>query len=233
MTLALEGVAKRIEETQALAEVDLEVGPGEIVALLGANGAGKTTSIRVLLGLLRPDRGRVLLEGETADSVALREGVAYVHADLGVYPRLTAREHLLFTARAAGRRGPEVKERVAEVLERLGLGSQADRRLETLSSGNRQRVLLGRALVRPVRYVVLDEPTANLDLATTQEMLVLLEEEKARGRGVLLSTHQVWIAERIADRVVVLDSGRSVATWARDEVPEGGLAHAFLEVTGI
>lgn len=233
MTLALAAVAKRIEEVQALSHVDLAVAPGRIVALLGANGAGKTTSIRILLGLLRPDSGEVLLDGVPAGGDLLRHQVAYVHADLGVYPRLTAREHLLFVCRAAGIADSISRPRIQAILDRLGLATQADRRLETLSSGNRQRVLVGRALALEVPYMVLDEPTASLDLGATQEILRLLEEEREAGTGILISTHQVWIAERIADTTVVLDAGRSVASWDKGEIPDGGLAHAFLEATGL
>lgn len=216
----------------ALRDVHLEVKRGQIVALLGANGAGKTTAIRVLLGLITPDQGRVTQDGGVVSERELKEVLAYVHADAGITPRLTPREQLAFSLAAEGG-SKEGKNRVESTISILGLGELADQKMETLSSGNKQRVLVGQVLIRNAPYLVLDEPTANLDLMATQEILRILEDAKGKGRGILLSTHQVWIAERIADVVIVLHEGCSVAKWERGDFPEEGLAAAFLKVSGI
>ncbi len=232
MSISLESVGRSFGEKVALRDVHLEVKRGQIVALLGANGAGKTTAIRVLLGLITPDQGRVTQDGGVVSERELKEVLAYVHADAGITPRLTPREQLAFSLAAEGG-SKEGKNRVESTISILGLGELADQKMETLSSGNKQRVLVGQVLIRNAPYLVLDEPTANLDLMATQEILRILEDAKGKGRGILLSTHQVWIAERIADVVIVLHEGCSVAKWERGDFPEEGLAAAFLKVSGI
>lgn len=233
MSISLKNIRKNIEGTQACDNVSLEIKKGQIVALLGANGAGKTTTIRTLIGLLKPDSGKILLDNHEIDSLKLRESVAYVHADAGVYKRLTPKEHILFCLRAEGLKEEEALKKTKNYLEMLNVEKYSEQRMETLSTGNRQRVLIARALARNTEYLILDEPTATLDLVATTKIIEDLYNAKKEEKGLLVSTHQVWIAEKIADLVIVLSNGKTIASWEKNKWPEKTLSESFLKVAGV
>tara|TARA_B100000029_G_scaffold516272_1_gene628300 strand:+ start:4636 stop:5337 length:702 start_codon:yes stop_codon:yes gene_type:complete len=233
VSIILENIRKNIEGTQACDDVSLEIKKGQIIALLGPNGAGKTTTIRTLIGLLKPDSGKIMLDNQEIDSLKLRESVAYVHADAGTYKRLTPKEHLLFSLRSEGLAEKDALEKTEEYLKMFNVEKYSEKRMETLSTGNRQRVLVARALARNTEYLILDEPTATLDLVATTKIIEDLYSAKKENKGLLVSTHQVWIAEKIADLVVVLSNGKTIASWKRNEWPEKTLSESFLKVAGV
>tara|TARA_Y100000588_G_scaffold88617_1_gene94829 strand:- start:38123 stop:38830 length:708 start_codon:yes stop_codon:yes gene_type:complete len=233
VSISLKNIQKTIEGTQACKNVSLDIKKGEIVALLGANGAGKTTTIRTLIGLLKPDSGKILLNNKETSSLELRQSLAYVHADAGTYKRLTAKEHILFSLRAEGLTEKKAINQTEKYLKALSIEQYAEKRMETLSTGNKQRVLIARALARNTDYLILDEPTATLDLVATTKIIQDLNQAKAEGRGILISTHQVWIAEKIADSIVVLSDGKSVASWKKNQWPEQSLSKSFLKIAGV
>jgi len=216
---------------RAVDGISLAVQPGEMVGLLGANGAGKTTTLRVLATLLRPTAGTAVVAGCDAgtDPVGVRRRLGYVSATTGVPDRLTPREILASFGRLHGLADTPLTDRVERLIGQLGLAHCADRPAGRLSSGQRQRVSVGRALVHDPPALVLDEPTSALDVIGSRDLLDLLATLRAEGRAILLSTHRLHEIEHRCDRFVVIHGGRVVAAGTRAElVRDGGeLEDAF------
>ena len=214
--------------------VSLEARPGEIFGLLGPNGAGKTTTLRVICTLLAPDAGSVEVLGfdtrRAPEEVRRRVGV--VTAEFGVYPRLTAHENIAYFAELSGVMDGELDRRVDEVLERLDMGSFARQRAESLSSGQKQKVAIARAIVHDPPVLMFDEPTSNLDVLASREVREFMVEARARGKCVIFSTHVLHDAERLCDRVTIIHEGRVVAGGPTAEVraAHNDLEEAFLDL---
>ncbi|MFB7606196.1 ABC transporter ATP-binding protein [Streptomyces gardneri] len=219
--VAFEAASKAYGPVRAVDGLDLAVPPGETVALLGRNGAGKSTAIGLLLGLDTPDSGRVrLFGGAPADAVAAGRVGAMLQEGRPV-PRVTVRELLTFVARTYPSPMP-----VAEALALAGLTALADRRVERLSGGQVQRVRFAVALAGNPELIVLDEPTNALDVEARQEFWDAMRGYARRGNTVLFSTHYLEEADAHADRIVVLDSGRILADGTGEELKRaagGGL----------
>ena len=217
---------------RAVDGVSLEVRPGEMVGLLGANGAGKTTTMRVLATLLRPTTGTARIAGcdVRTHPIGARRHLGYVSATTGVPDRLTPREILRSYGRIHGL-GPDVlDDRVEKLVGVLDLRSCADRPCGRLSSGQRQRVSLGRALVHDPQALVLDEPTSALDVMGSRDLLDFLVTLRSHGHAILLSTHRLHETERRCDRFVIIDAGKVVAQGTREALAAGrpgGLEEAF------
>jgi sodium transport system ATP-binding protein len=214
---------------RAVDGVSFTVAAGEMVGLLGANGAGKTTTLRMLATLLEPTSGtaRVADHDVGTDPVGVRRSLGYVSATTGVPDRLTPREIHLSFARLHG--VAEAETRAADLLDRLGLARCADRPAGRLSTGQRQRVSLGRALVHDPPALVLDEPTNALDVVGARDLLALLADLRADGRAILLSTHRLHEIEHRCDRFVIVHGGRVVGTGTRAELVAAAGAVATLE----
>ncbi len=206
-------LVKRFGAVEAVRGVDLEVRRGEVVALIGPNGAGKSTLLSLLAGLLVPDEGSASIDGVDAQLPGglARQGLGFVSGDTQLYARMTPREVLTFFGRLHGVDERELAFHVQQVIERLGLTPFVDRRCDGLSSGQAQRVNLGRALVHDPALLVLDEPTNALDVASQQFVLETVERARQEGRAVLFASHILGDVERVADRVCVLREGRIVA----------------------
>lgn len=194
-------------DTVALAGVGLRVGPGECVALLGPNGAGKTTLVNLATGLLARQRGRISLAGGDPRHVETRRKLGVVHQSLG-FPRTLRVGELVI---GAAHRGGVPRTASGPVLAELGLTELVGRRAATLSGGQQKRLQLAMALVTDPALLVLDEPTAGLDIEARRQFWALLSQRRARGTGVLLTTHLVEEPAAVADRVVVLGTGRVLA----------------------
>jgi sodium transport system ATP-binding protein len=217
---------------KAVDGVSLAVRPGEMVGLLGANGAGKTTTMRVLATLLAPTAGTARVGGcdVRTDPLGARRLLGYVSATTGVPDRLTPVEVLRSYGRLHGIEAARLEARIALLVDVLDLGGCADRPCGRLSSGQRQRTSLGRALVHDPPALVLDEPTSALDILGSRTLLDFLEKLRAEGRAILLSTHRLHETERRCDRFVVIHAGRVVAEGPRDALVAGragGLEEAF------
>jgi ABC-2 type transport system ATP-binding protein len=204
----------------AVDSLSLSVAAGEVLALLGPNGAGKTTTARLLNGVLRADRGsaRVLGLDPATDGVALRRRTGVLTEVAGLDERLTARENLEFSARARGLPRADAARRAGELLDRFGMGGRADSRVQGFSTGQRKRVALARALLHDPELLFLDEPTSGLDPTATRQVLELIESLAARGRTVVLCTHFLAEAGKLADRVAILHRGRLRAAGTTDEI---------------
>ncbi|MGH7611323.1 MAG: ATP-binding cassette domain-containing protein [Candidatus Dormibacteria bacterium] len=206
--ILIEGLSKSYGKLQALHALDLQVAKGELIAILGPNGAGKTTTVEILEGYRRQDSGRARVLGldPRADASALRPLLGLMLQEGGVYPTLTVRESLrLF---ASFYRHPEDPD---ELLSRLGLEARARARYRQLSGGERQRLSLALALVGRPRVLFLDEPTAGMDPRARLLTWDIVAEARRAGATVVLTTHAMEEAERLADRVAILSRGRLVA----------------------
>ncbi len=209
------GGRRRSPEVVALAGVDLTIPDGEVHGLLGPNGAGKTTLCKVLSTVLLPTSGRAAVAGHdvVTDTAAVRRLIGIVFGgERGLYTRLTARQNLAFWAALYGMRGRELRRRVDDLLERMGLAERAGQRVEGFSRGMKQRLHLARGLVGDPRVLLLDEPTTGMDPVAAREFRTLVGELRAEGRTVLLTTHDMAEAEALCDRVTLIDEGRLLAT---------------------
>ena len=204
----------------AVDRLTLSVARGEVLALLGPNGAGKTTTARLLNGVLRPDAGTASVLGldPSTDGVALRRRTGVLTEVAGLDERLTALENLEFSARARGLPKADAHRRAGELLEQFGMAARADVRVQGFSTGQRKRVALARALLHDPELLFLDEPTSGLDPTATRQVLELIESLAARGRTVVLCTHFLAEAGRLADRVAILHRGRLRAAGTTEQI---------------
>ena len=216
---------------RAVNNVSMSVAAGEIVGLLGANGAGKTTTLRMIATLLQPTSGHAQVCGHDsiADPVGVRQSLGYVSATTGVPDRLTARELLTSFGRLHGLEEDTIKDRLEWLITILSLRDYIDRPAGRLSSGQRQRISLGRALVHNPPALVLDEPTNALDVVGSRDLLDTLDQLRESGHAILLSTHRLHEIEHRCDRFVIIDTGHIVAAGTRDELvgDSGELEDAF------
>ncbi|WP_222192520.1 ABC transporter ATP-binding protein [Modestobacter italicus] len=208
--LALDQISKAYGSHQVLDDVSLQVRRGEVLGYVGGNGAGKTTSMRIVLGVATADSGRVTLDGVPVDAAA-RARMGYMPEERGLYPTMRVQQQLEFFAELRGLSRPDAARAATYWLDRLGVGSRRDSALEDLSLGNQQRVQLAAALVHGPEALVLDEPFSGLDPLAVDVMAEVLREEAARGVPVVFSSHQLDLVERTCDRVAVLHGGRLVA----------------------
>jgi Cu-processing system ATP-binding protein len=206
-TLTILQLTKRFGEVAALSGVSLAVAPGERVALLGHNGAGKSTLMKIILGLIPMTSGQVSICDTDPGSAAARSAVAYLPENAAFHPALTGLEQIRHYLRLRG----EDPAKAMSLLEKVGLGHAARRRIGTYSKGMRQRVGLAQALIGQPRLLVLDEPTSGLDPVSRREFYALLDDLAANGASILLSSHALTEVEARTDRIVILSKGHLVA----------------------
>lgn len=208
------------QTTQALKAVSFQVNPGEVFGLLGPNGAGKTTTLRIVMGLLKPDAGVAEVGGLRAgpDSPQVRARIGMVSTNDGVYPWLTVREMLMYFADLYAVPLVEARERLIRLAERLELAKFIDQRCCTLSTGQKQRVILARGLMHDPPVMLLDEPTRGLDVVGSQTVFEFISHLKDLGKAVLLSTHRLDEAERVCDRFGLLHRGTLMYTGNLEEI---------------
>jgi daunorubicin resistance ABC transporter ATP-binding subunit len=216
------GIVKRFGELTALGGVDLTVEQGTVVGLLGPNGAGKTTLVRVLTTLLDADGGHATVAGHdvATDKQAVRRSIGLAGQFAAVDALLTGRENIELVGRLYGLSRQEAAKRAGDLLERLSLTDAADRLVRTYSGGMRRRLDLGASLVGEPRVLVLDEPTTGLDPRTRIELWEIVEGLVADGTTVLLTTQYLEEADRLASRIVLIDTGLVIAEGTPDELKE-------------
>jgi ABC-2 type transport system ATP-binding protein len=217
--LEIRGLSKRFDRP-AVDGLDLTVRSGEFYALLGPNGAGKTTTLRMVAGLLRPDAGSISVLGHDAlaDPVAAKQVMAWISDEPMIYDKLTPFEYLEFVAGLWGIEAAVAEERAKHLLGWLGLADDAHQRCEGFSKGMRQKVALAGALVHDPRVIILDEPLTGLDAASARQVKTVLRERVSVGGAVIMTTHILEVAERMADRIGVIAGGRLIAQGTLQEL---------------
>ncbi len=235
--IEVEGLVCKVGDVRILDGLSFIAPSGSITGFLGPNGAGKTTTMRVLSTLLRPAEGRVRVGGYdvVTEALEVRRVIGLVTEEPSLLDRLTVREQLVFSARAYDLAAARISERITLLVELLGLQDEIDKRAGALSKGNRQKASLARALVHDPTVLLLDEPTANLDIVAQAGMQELLQRsDVVGGKTVFLSTHVLDEAERLCDRIVGIVAGHTVAEGSPAEIiARSGAANfreAFLEL---
>ncbi|MFI7063667.1 ATP-binding cassette domain-containing protein [Kribbella sp. NPDC050124] len=218
--LSASHLGKRFGDRVAVDDVSFEVAPGETYGLLGPNGAGKTTTIRLVCGLLRADQGEIRVAGRPLGTTATsaKKYIGYVPQDIALYPDLTARENLSFFGRLYGLRGRALRHRVGKVLDLIGLSERSGDRVESFSGGMKRRLNIGAGLLHEPTLLVLDEPTVGVDPQSRHAVMESVRSFGAAGMAVLYTTHYMEEAERLCDRVGIIDHGRLIAEGTRREL---------------
>ena len=219
--LGVHHLCKRFGAVVAVDDLSFEAEPGTILGLLGPNGAGKTTTIGMIAGLLRPDSGRIEVNGSgSPDEPRVRRHIGIAPQALAIYEELTGKENLTFFGRLAGLRGSELRKRVAWSLEFVVLTDRQADRVKTYSGGMKRRLNLAVALVHDPPLLLLDEPTVGVDPQSRNAMFEKILDLRSQGRTIIYTTHYMEEAERICDRVGVMDHGRFLAMDSVDKLIE-------------
>lgn len=236
--LSVHGLARTYGDFLAVSDLSFQVHPGEIVGLVGANGAGKTTSLRAITGILKPSRGRVTIGGHDIQNepIEAKRMFAYIPDTVHPYELLTVTEHLHFVALTY--RIPNAVAKYADLLEELELSSKADEPASSLSRGMIQKLSLACAFVREPRVVILDEPLTGLDPRGIRNIKQSIRRRAEQGMAFLLSSHLLGLVEALCDRVLILNRGRGVAFGSLEEIRgmatlhgEASLEEVFFAVT--
>jgi sodium transport system ATP-binding protein len=214
----LDGASKSFGDVVAVVRLSLSVNRGEIYGLLGPNGAGKTTALRMLAGLLAPSSGQAHIAGRDAGSDWAKKHLGYLSGSTGLFGRLTPREILDYFGQIHGLTRSDIRGRVDWLTAALALTSVLDRRAEDLSTGERQRVSIARAVLHDPPLLILDEPTSGLDVLASRFLRDFVRAERDRGKAVVFSTHYLAEAELLCDRVGFLHQGRLLCEGSPAEI---------------
>jgi ABC-2 type transport system ATP-binding protein len=225
-------LSKRYEEGNlALDNLNLRVNAGEIYCLLGANGAGKTTTINLMLNFIDPSGGKALINGVdmTREPLEGKKHIAYLSENVMLYGNFTALQNLDFFTQVGGRRGLS-KDDYRRILLDVGLPEKAlDQRVKDFSKGMRQKLGIAIAMAKDAPALLLDEPMSGLDPKAASELVHTLEDLRARGKAILMSTHDIFRARELADRIGIMKDGRKVAELSHAELQRTDLEHLYLE----
>jgi sodium transport system ATP-binding protein len=225
-------------EIRAAVDVSITCYAGEVFGLLGTNGAGKTTTLRMLSTVLEPTAGLAWVAGyEIGENPqGVRERIGFLSSDTGIYGRITAREMMTYFGQLYGMSPVEIDTRIDEVSARFDMREFLDTRCDKLSSGQRQKVSVGRTIIHDPPVLILDEPTTGLDVLAAAEILRFVREARAEGRCILLSTHIMREAEKLCDRVAIIHDGRvrvcGTLEQLRQQMQTTDLEEVFMRVVG-
>jgi ABC-2 type transport system ATP-binding protein len=221
-TLSCVNLSKRFGDRLVVDDVSFAIAPGETYGLLGPNGAGKSTTINILCGLLRADSGSVVICGMafSSDPLGAKRQIGLVPQDVALYPDLTANENLRFFGRLHGLSGAELRERVETTLHTVGLADRGDDRVETYSGGMKRRLNIAAGLLHEPTLLVLDEPTVGVDPQSRNAIMDSIRALGTAGMAVLYTTHYMEEAQRLCDRIGILDEGRLIAEGTHDSLVE-------------
>ncbi len=230
-TLEARSLTKLYGGRKVVSGVDLQIGPGEVVGLLGPNGAGKTTTFYMIVGLIRPDDGRIFLDAEeiTRDPmyVRARKGINYLPQEPSVFRKLTVKENILAILETLDIDREERKNRLQQLLGELDLTALASSKAYSLSGGERRRVEITRALVTSPRYILLDEPFAGIDPLAVADIQKIIQKLKAKGIGVVISDHNVRETLSVCDRAYILNEGTVLIEGVPDVIAQSQIARKF------
>lgn len=215
--LTVRGISRSFGDHKVLDEVSFDVRPGRMTGFLGANGSGKTTTMRIVLGVLAAHAGTVSWQGQEV-TPQTRPDFGYMPEERGLYPKMKVRDQITWLARLHGVDRETAQRNTDQLLEELELTGRAGDRLEELSLGNQQRVQIAAALVHEPAVLILDEPFSGLDPIAVETVLDVLRKRAASGVPVLFSSHQLAIVERLCDDVVIISKGRVVANGSREDL---------------
>lgn len=219
-------------------DLTFDAGPGEVFGLLGTNGAGKTTALRMLATLLQPTRGDAELDGNSIAECPdlVRKSIGFLTADTGIYGRLTAREMMTYFGRLHAMSDRRIEERIDEISRTLDMGGFLDRRCDKMSTGLKQRVNIARTIIHDPRILIFDEPTAGLDILAAAQIVRFILDSRQAGKCVIFSTHIMREAEKLCDRIMILHRGRVCETGTlkelRDRFGKVDLEDIFLDAIG-
>ncbi|RYZ55321.1 MAG: ATP-binding cassette domain-containing protein [Proteobacteria bacterium] len=212
--IEVESLSKNFGKVEAVKNVSFHARDGEITALLGDNGAGKTTTIRMIAGIIKPLNGRVQIDGHAASE--MRRNLGILSDAKGLYERLTSRENMFYYASLMGLPRAEIEANISKAIKILEMEEIIDRRTKGFSTGQKMKVLLGRLLAFQPRNLLLDEPTAGLDVMATRRLRSVLRNLRSEGHCIVFSTHVMQEVEQLADSVIVMHAGISLV---QDSVP--------------
>jgi len=233
--LKTQQLTKRYEDNQlALDSLNIEIKAGEIFFLLGANGAGKTTTINLFLNFINPTSGKALINGidVVQEPLEAKRHVSFLSENVMLYGNFSARQNLDFFAKIGGKTNLTKADYYA-LLRKVGLQDEAfEKKLKTFSKGMRQKVGLAITLAKDAENMLLDEPTSGLDPQAAAELVLLLKEQKDKGKAILMCTHDIFRAKELADYVGIMKQGRMVKTLTRKEFLEEDLEQLYLEYIG-
>jgi ABC-2 type transport system ATP-binding protein len=216
-TLVLDHVSKSYGDFKAVSDLSLQVRPGRVFGIIGPNGAGKTTTIRMIVNITVPDSGRIELFGQQM-STALQDRIGYLPEERGLYKKMKVGEQLRFFAELKGLRGKEADRRIDEWLKRLGLSDWKEKRAKELSKGMQQKIQFIASVIHDPDLVILDEPFSGLDPVNVDLMKETILSQKTAGKTVILSTHQMEIAEKLCDDVCMINRSRKVLDGTLREI---------------
>ena len=216
MRLEVSGLKKSFGETEVLHGVTFSVESGSALGLLGRNGAGKTTTIRILMDVFKANSGEILVDGKPFSTKEYQIG--YLPEERGLYPKKTVAEQLIYLARLRGMSAKEAKAQMQHWLERMGILEYENRKLETLSKGNQQKVQLAQTLLCNPDIVILDEPFSGLDPVNAQILKDVIKEQISVGKLVIFSSHQMSYVEEFCDEITILNSGKVVLSGNLREI---------------
>ncbi len=227
--LEVKQLTKNYGKLIAVTGVSFRADRGETIGLLGPNGAGKTTTVSIIAGLLSPDSGEVLIEGKqvNSDTDPVKLKIGLVPQDMALYDKLSARDNLIFFAALYSLAGATAKQAIADVLSLVGLSDRAGDKVETFSGGMKRRLNLAAALLHDPQILLLDEPTVGVDPQSRNAIFDNLEALKKRGKTLIYTTHYMEEAERLCDRIVIIDHGKMIA----NDTLQG--LHKLLPVTNV
>jgi ABC-2 type transport system ATP-binding protein len=215
--LVLENVSKSYGAFRAVDQLSFRVPRGEVLGFIGPNGAGKTSTLRMVMGITFPDTGRLTALG-SSNPLDVKDRIGYLPEERGLYRKMTAHETLMYLGRLKGLRGAELRQRIDDWLERVGLKDRAKARVEALSKGMQQKLQFAATLLHKPELIILDEPFSGLDPLNVDLLIRLMQDLRREGLTVIFSTHQMDTAERLCDRIVLINRGRKLIEGTLPEI---------------
>src|SRR5579875_3377910 len=218
LPLRIEGLVKRFGDLTAVDGVSLELNAGECLGLLGPNGAGKSTLIRSIVGRVIPDAGKVSIFGNPSDSVAARKALGWVPQDLALYPRLTCKENLEAFGQYHGLSRTDLRPSIAWCLEWAGLADRAKDLVGSFSGGMKRRLNMAAGIIHRPKAILMDEPTVGVDPQSRNRIFEMIEKLRGEGISMIYTTHYMEEAERLCDRIAIIDHGRVIALGTKNDL---------------